>query len=150
MQTSGIEPSSGEAIEQLDLWWNLLMAGGILGQYHNISWYRMQLSISLHLFFSQLMIQRDRGLLQGMVQGKTEGDVLLDISVWGNKVLCPWRSGGKKKGYFLAPAKLRYDLRKTCKKPYLGRGSKDPGCQIFSRGSFLPSGRTLCCQGSHI
>lgn len=154
MQTTGLEPSSGEAIEQLDLWWNLLRLeaqhlGSITTSPDTVCYAIISIPAPLYLPAHDTNGQRPPA---GFGPGQT-GDVLLEGSVWGNTTLCLWRSEGhwgEKRGYFLAPATLRYDLRKTRKKPHLGRGTKDPGCQKFSSGSFPPTGRTLCCQGSLI
>lgn len=98
-----------------DPWWNLLMAGGTtLG--HFLIQYVMQLSVSLHLFISHLVIQMDRGLLQGLVLGRQKEMFCLTSVSEETKLSVHGGLGGhwgEKKSYFLAPAKLRYGLRKT-------------------------------------
>lgn len=82
LQMPRMEMSSGEAIVQLDLQWNLLMAGGTntsAVSEHLLIQYVMQLLVSLHLVISQLMIQMNRGHRTGLVLRRQEGDGLLDI-----------------------------------------------------------------------
>lgn len=104
-----------------------------LRQYHDISWYNMLCNYQYHCtsLSPSSWHKWTEATWRVWLCADRKEMVCLTSNVWGDIPLRPRRTGvhwGEKKGYFLAPVKLRYDLRKAYKKPYLGRGNKDLGC----------------------